>query len=205
MSKCSFCFIDLHRRERGLCSNCQRDFQNSKRNNMLEPKTYRKKPVHVQAMRFDGSNANAVAEFTGEITVSITPYSRECDFFEIETLEGTMRADVGDYIIKGIAGEFYPCKPDIFKATYEEVDQDGNRVNSTQYPESANTPVMTVAAILEWLEGEKEDIEATRKNTEASYGALGTMTVNLQAETVQILIDNLTKSTFQQMDEAQHE
>jgi hypothetical protein len=40
----------------------------------------------------------------------------------INTLEGEMTGEIGDYIIKGIQGEFYPCKPDIFKATYEEVD-----------------------------------------------------------------------------------
>lgn len=44
----------------------------------------------------------------------------------IDTLEGTMRVDYGDYIIKGIQGEFYPCKPDIFEQTYEEVIEDGN-------------------------------------------------------------------------------
>jgi hypothetical protein len=43
------------------------------------------------------------------------------DGFKIFTLEGTMRADIGDYIIRGVEGEFYPCKPDIFKLTYEEV------------------------------------------------------------------------------------
>ncbi len=42
----------------------------------------------------------------------------------IETLEGNMRADVGDYIIKGVNGEFYPCKPDIFEKTYEPVEDD---------------------------------------------------------------------------------
>lgn len=167
---------------------------------MLEPRTYRKKPVHVKAIKFNGNNSNQVEKFVyGE---SDEKYFTSSPHMTIKTLEGDMKASKGDYIIQGIAGEFYPCKPDIFKATYEEVDQDGNRVNSTQYPESANTPVMTVAAILEWLEGEKEEIEATRKSTEASYGALGAMTVNLQAETVQILIDNLTKSTFEQMDEA---
>jgi len=41
---------------------------------------------------------------------------------EIATLEGVMRADVGDWIIRGVAGEFYPCKPDIFAATYEPVE-----------------------------------------------------------------------------------
>lgn len=167
---------------------------------MLEPRTYRKKPVHVKAIKFNGNNSKQVEEFVyGE---SHEKYFTSSPHMTIQTLEGDMKASKGDYIIRGVAGEFYPCKPDIFKATYEEIDQDGNRVNSTQYPESANTPVMTVAAILEWLEGEKQDIEATRKSTETSYGALGTMTVNLQAETVQILIDNLTKSTFEQMDEA---
>ena len=42
-------------------------------------------------------------------------------YIEIETLEGIMKANFGDYIIKGIKGEFYPCKPDIFQATYKEV------------------------------------------------------------------------------------
>ena len=42
-------------------------------------------------------------------------------YIEIETLEGIMKASFGDYIIKGVKGEFYPCKPDIFQATYEEV------------------------------------------------------------------------------------
>lgn len=188
---------------------------------MNTPKTYRKKPVEIQAMLFDGTTADthavylwieentqgsfeSLAVLEGDVPsppsgVSIDP---EDGRMMIATLEGIMKADLGDYIIKGVAGEFYPCKPDIFAATYEEVDQDGNRVNSTQYPESANTPVMTVAAILEWLEGEKEDVESTRKDVESAYGALGTMTVNVQAETVQTLIDNLTKSTFQQMDEA---
>ena len=48
-------------------------------------------------------------------------------FAEIHTLEGTMQASYGDYIIKGVKGEFYPCKPDIFEQTYEKVeDENGN-------------------------------------------------------------------------------
>lgn len=42
---------------------------------------------------------------------------------KIKTLEGVMTADIGDYIIKGVNGEFYPCKPDIFEKTYEEVKE----------------------------------------------------------------------------------
>lgn len=175
---------------------------------MIEPKTYRKKPVHVQAMRFTGANSNDVARFVGEEDDGI-PYSETCDYFEIEALEGTMRADVGDYVIQGIVGEFYPCKPDIFKASYEEVDQDGQRVNSTQYPESANTPVMTVAAVLEWLEGEKKDIEANQKKMSAELGKLPSkyadkindqLTGSISA--IEVLIEKLTHSTFEQLDEA---
>lgn len=59
---------------------------------------YRKKPVVIEAIQFIDN-----------------PY------MYIETLEGTMKASVGDYIIKGVNGEFYPCKPDIFEKTYEEV------------------------------------------------------------------------------------
>lgn len=59
---------------------------------------YRKKPVIIEAIQFEDN-----------------PY------LKIETLEGIMKASVGDYIIKGVNGEFYPCKPDIFEKTYERV------------------------------------------------------------------------------------
>src|SRR5690625_1717147 len=171
---------------------------------MLEPKTYRKKPVHVKAIEFNGNNSKQVEEFVyGE---SHEKYFTSSPHVTIKTLEGDMRVSKGDYIIRGVAGEFYPCKPDIFKATYEEVDQDGNRVNSTQYPESANTPVMTVAAVLEWLEGEKEDIESDRKKIKNKYPKQLAKKIDDQLgasiTTIETLIEKLTKSTFEQMDEA---
>lgn len=49
----------------------------------------------------------------------------------IDTLEGTMRVDYGDYIIKGVKGEFYPCKPDIFKQTYDEIIDDNKEQRET--------------------------------------------------------------------------
>lgn len=79
---------------------------------------FRKRPVVIEAMCYDGKNAMAILAWAQ------TPEISE-DFcgggIEIPTLEGTMRADVGDWIIKGVKGEFYPCKPDIFEATYEAV------------------------------------------------------------------------------------
>lgn len=78
---------------------------------------YRKKPVEIEAVRWTGENLEEIKEFAKGALVR-----RGSVGIAIDTLEGRMRADKGDYIIKGIAGEFYPCKPDIFKATYEEVE-----------------------------------------------------------------------------------
>ena len=83
-------------------------------------KVYRKKPVVIEAIQWTGCNFVDVERFVGE-------FSQQSEFtgdLLIKTLEGIMRASAGDYIIKGVKGEFYPCKPDIFEQTYEEV-QDG--------------------------------------------------------------------------------
>lgn len=85
-------------------------------------KEYRKKPVQIQAICFTGHNAAECKEFMG-----IYPEEQDYHYIDsicIETLEGTMTASVGDYIIKGVHGEFYPCKPDIFTETYDEVYDD---------------------------------------------------------------------------------
>lgn len=78
---------------------------------------YRKKPVVIDAIRFNGTNENEVADFVGE-NLHITPDG----FLFIHTLEGSMAVSYGDYVIKGVRGEFYPCKPDIFEQTYESVE-----------------------------------------------------------------------------------
>ena len=73
---------------------------------------YRKKPVVIEAVQWLGDNVTEIAAFTKSAKFAQ-------DAVYIETLEGTMQANVGDYIIKGVKGEFYPCKPDIFEQTYE--------------------------------------------------------------------------------------
>lgn len=88
---------------------------------MSLPKFYRKKPVVIEAMQLNSSNAAELAEWCGGRTTDPLVISLSSHVF-IDTLEGVMRADVGDYIIKGVQGEFYPCKPDIFEATYERVE-----------------------------------------------------------------------------------
>lgn len=84
-------------------------------------KKYRKKPVVIEAIEFKGfDNIEEVQEFMrGNVRIQFPP---ECDIvLLIETLEGVMVANVGDYIIKGVKGEYYPCKAEIFHETYEEV------------------------------------------------------------------------------------
>ena len=80
----------------------------------------RKKPVEVEVMHLLDSNARLVAEWCGGLLV------RRADNFEpsiqIMTLEGIMTARCGDYIIKGVHDEFYPCAPTIFEKTYEIVE-----------------------------------------------------------------------------------
>ena len=79
-------------------------------------KKYRKKPVVIEACQWTGDNVEEISEFMGESAMTQTE-----EELKIFTLEGTMTASNGDFIIKGIEGEFYPCKPDIFANTYEEV------------------------------------------------------------------------------------
>lgn len=76
---------------------------------------FRKKPVVIEAVQWLGNNHNEVTAFQGGCA------EYEGGKVVIQTLEGEMGADVGDWIIKGINGEFYPCKPDIFEKTYVEV------------------------------------------------------------------------------------
>ena len=80
---------------------------------------YRKKPVVIEAVQFDGTDESCDWLLPQLIDGSI---SRSFNKLHIKTLEGTMTADVGDWIIKGVNGEFYPCKPDIFEKTYEAAE-----------------------------------------------------------------------------------
>lgn len=83
---------------------------------------FRKKPVVIDAVRFDGTPGGAVElfkEFDIPGAKFAPAYDLQTGHINIPTLEGVMRADAGDYVIRGVKGEFYPCKPDIFEASYE--------------------------------------------------------------------------------------
>jgi hypothetical protein len=88
---------------------------------------FRKKPVVIEAVQLTEFNASVVEHFVGDYLRrhyfgDIVDRSSPYDGLIIQTLEGAMLAKNGDYIIKGVNGEFYPCKPDIFEKTYEKVE-----------------------------------------------------------------------------------
>lgn len=90
---------------------------------------FRKRPVVIEAVKWDGNNLQELKNFVGEslkydIMDDAWEVGKSAPLVDvkIKTLEGVHHASIGDYIIRGVAGEFYPCKPDIFEDTYERVD-----------------------------------------------------------------------------------
>lgn len=82
---------------------------------------YRKRPIVVDAIQYRREeNIGKCIEFCGNDNIK---YNARDNEYYISTLEGDMKLIKGDYIIQGVRGEYYPCKPDIFKATYEEVEK----------------------------------------------------------------------------------
>jgi hypothetical protein len=98
---------------------------------------FRKKPVVIEAWQFTPENCARPPSWVkgrwekGRVENGIVTLSKDGeDLLFIDTLEGTMSAHVGDWIIKGVKGELYPCKPDIFAATYEAADDKGEPENA---------------------------------------------------------------------------
>lgn len=79
---------------------------------------FRKRPVEIDAVQWTGGNVEDVRAFAGN---GVGYHHSTTGTLYVETIEGTMRALPGDWIIRGVQGEYYPFKPDIFKATYESV------------------------------------------------------------------------------------
>ena len=95
---------------------------------------YRKKPIVIEAIHLEDNMTPALAaEWCGGKPAGVGDLSAK-QWIEISTLEGVMKAEYGDWIIKGVKGEFYPCKPDIFEATYVAVDESEEKL--------LNTPVL---------------------------------------------------------------
>ncbi|MFR8744144.1 MAG: hypothetical protein ACLVEW_02830 [Peptoniphilus sp.] len=82
----------------------------------MEEMKYRKKPVEIEAIKYEKEHIARALDFCNKLRYS--PFDNE---YYVDTLEGFMRVTEGDFIIKGVNGEFYPCKPDIFEKTYEKL------------------------------------------------------------------------------------
>ena len=82
-----------------------------------------KKPVVIEAVQYNGTNITEIESFVGA-KLSTIMSSVEDTQLVIPTLEGYMKVSKGDYVIKGIKGEFYPCKPDVFEKTYDVVEDE---------------------------------------------------------------------------------
>ncbi len=92
---------------------------------------YRKKPVVIEAIQFTGNNIVEIIKFmqeraNGDKSRYLRYNAKKGEYF-IPTLEGEYKLTEGDYVICGIKGEFYPCKPDIFEMTYEKADSEKSK------------------------------------------------------------------------------
>jgi hypothetical protein len=94
---------------------------------------WRKKPVVIEAMQWTGDNGAEVQAFLGGDRAPMGGWVKGM-YVDIGTLEGLMVASIGDWIIKGVKGEFYPCKPDIFAATYEQAADVASPLRSEAEP-----------------------------------------------------------------------
>lgn len=121
---------------------------------------YRKKPVTIDAVQFDGLNPTEIKDFVGEnceVEIYDNDVTPPVARIVIHTLEGDMEVSKGDYVIKGVKGEFYPCKSDIFEQTYEsvetqkELDKEISRwMGCEAFPEGTNiTPLPQAMEIVE--------------------------------------------------------
>lgn len=83
---------------------------------------YRKKPIVIEAIQFTKQNISECRDFLGKDLISEPVIGGETFRLTIFTLEGNHTASLGDYLIRGVKGEHYPCKPDIFEMTYEKLE-----------------------------------------------------------------------------------
>jgi hypothetical protein len=119
---------------------------------------FRKKPVVIDALQFTGGpeSATVIIDWVLQQGGTARYYDAtgtNLDSIRIDTLEGTMRADVGDWIIKGTQGEFYPCKPDIFAEIYEtEYAEENNEETDMEFKKFIRKPFVV------------EAVEVTREN-----------------------------------------
>ena len=135
-----------------------------------------KKPVVIEAIQYDGENIEAIENFVGKKLSTVMSSDVDVNLI-IPTLEGDMTALKNDWIIKGVKGEFYPCKPDIFKSIYNVVEENNGilsegekRVRKSFNPSALkrveNFKSITASAIDEIAEVERRVKSASKDNPE---------------------------------------
>ena len=135
-----------------------------------------KKPVVIEAIQYNGENIEAIEDFVGKKLSTVMSSDVDVKLI-IPTLEGYMKALKGDYIIKGIKGEFYPCKPDVFKQSYNMIKENNGilsegekRVRKSFNPSALkrveNFKSITASAIDEIAEVERRVKSASKDNPE---------------------------------------
>ena len=129
---------------------------------------YRKKPVVIDAFQLkSGILLTDIYSFFGVFSDDdFKPFDFVDDKIIIKTLEGDMTAIQGDYIIKGIKGEFYPCKPDIFEQTYDKADGDDKEEYFMVYVVGKNSPTQLHNEI---ETAESEAIRLTQKERTTTF------------------------------------
>lgn len=84
---------------------------------------YRKKPIEIEAIQFDGNNLKDVIDFINDETFYCPIPYESGHLINVDTLEGTVTCYPGYWLIRGVKGEFYPCRDDVFRMTYEKVNE----------------------------------------------------------------------------------
>ena len=129
-----------------------------------------KKPVVVEAIQYNGINSTEIESFVGAKLPTVWLSVKDTQLI-IPTLEGDMKVSKGDYIIKGIKGEFYPCKPDVFKSTYNEVENNNGILSEGEIRVRTNFNVSSSKTVDEakQLLAKAINLLATDQNDVASY------------------------------------
>ena len=91
---------------------------------MIIIEKYRTKPCEIEAVQWNGDNLDEIIQFADKKNLMVKfKQNAKAPELKIKTLEGNMEASVNDYIIRGLRGEYYPCKPDVFEKKYELIKE----------------------------------------------------------------------------------
>lgn len=154
---------------------------------------YRKLPVEIEAILWEGEKSfDALYEFADADNNHgiVGMKDGRSDIAEIRTLEGKMSAQIGDYIIKGIKGEIYPCKPDIFEATYDKILAETDGIGTIKSVEEVDAEIKSLNSAIELTFGQK----AVGASFNPSFMPEVDKVKMLFAETIDVMEDNHKKN-----------